>query len=113
MHDSGAVHLNDFLEGLLDGRPRSTWRRAPRRASEAVPPPFPVEWCEVRCHRCGVIEDCVGVPHTCLTPPRDRRVNEQPLASEPPDLVGEIVDYLASDQGRYDALVAALIIRAR
>jgi hypothetical protein len=31
----------------------------------------------------------------------------------PSNLVGEIADYLSSDRGRYDALIAALIIRAR
>jgi hypothetical protein len=67
----------------------------------------------MRCPRCGVVDDCVGVPHKCLSARGGRRVTRQREDPRQSSLVGEIADYLASDQGRYDALIAALIIRAR
>lgn len=65
------------------------------------------------CVECGLIDDpgC-GVPHVC-SGGRQGLTTEWSDPSMQPELMGEITAYLTSDQGFYDALVAALIIRAR
>jgi hypothetical protein len=82
--------------------------------SEQEPGPwqqaFPAAWYELVCPKCGLVDDCVGIPHDCPTSLTDNREDDDSTES---DVTEEIVDYLASDQGRYDALIAALIIRAR